>query len=219
MAKIIKAVEPASNEIPPFEPGALESSGLALRATNLSPSEREAIIQDIMEEGRAEAEEKVRAAYEEGLRRGLEAGEEQFRQQIAECAEALANVAVAIRQSHEEFVDSLEPQVVEIMRAIAQKILHREAETDPGLIGKVVRAALEKLAEREHVIVRLNPSDLEAMREQKVTLLEEFDGVERLDLMADETITPGGCIVETDLLHVDARIEEQVQAFFDAMTE
>ena len=59
------------------------------------------------------------------------------------------------------------------------------------------------------VIVRAvsHPNDANTMREQRITLLEEFDGAEAIEIEIDETVTPGGCIVESELMQVDARLE------------
>lgn len=173
----------------------------------------------ILAKARAQAAQKVEEAYAEGLQRGTEASTERFAQAVAGSAEALGAAAQALQEAREAFLASLEPQVIELVGLIAGAVIEREARTDPELLRVTVRRALETLLDRERVVVHLHPADLEAMRAQKVTLLEEFDGVQRLDLEADESVPPGGCVIESELMHVDARLETQLERILDALRE
>ena len=110
-----------------------------------------------------------------------------------------------------------EPQLVELVGAIAARILQREARTDRDLVGATVRRVLDRLFERERLVVRVNPLDLDALRDQKVTLLEEFDGVRQLDVIADESVGPGGCVVESKTLFVDAQLDAQLGRILDEL--
>ncbi|MDQ1258019.1 MAG: flagellar assembly protein FliH, partial [Candidatus Hydrogenedentes bacterium] len=114
---------------------------------------------------------------------------------------------------------SLEPEVVKLVRQIAEALIHREVQTDPELIHRTVRKALSAILDRERLVVRVNPVDLEALRSNKVALLDEFDGVEVLDVEADPSIAPGGCVVDSELMHVDARIKTQLKRVLAALAD
>jgi flagellar assembly protein FliH len=173
----------------------------------------------ILAEARKEAARKVEEAFAEGVRRGTEKGRVQYLEAVAESAAALNAAADAIREAHERFLDGMEPHVVELAGAIARRVLQREAETDPGLILRTARKALEHLIERERVVIHVNPKDFDGLRAEKVKLLEEFDGMRQITVQPDEAIAPGGCVVETDLVHVDARIEAQFEAILDGLRQ
>ena len=100
---------------------------------------------------------------------------------------------------------------------MAKRILRREACADPGLVRSTARAALEHLVEREQFVIRLNPDDFRALHEKGVTLLDEFDGAKKFEVVADDSVGPGGCIVETESVEIDARLETQLQQLVDAM--
>lgn len=168
---------------------------------------------------KAEAEAKVRAAYEEGLRRGEAAGREQFLAKVGEAAEALTTAAHAMQQARAQFLDALEPEVLQLVLAMTERVLRREVRGDRDLIGRTVRAALEELTDHERVTLHLNPEDLEALRAQRVPLLEEFKGVKSLDIVPSTSVEPGGCIAESATMQVDARLHAQLQRLFDAMLE
>jgi len=231
MAKIIKSDEALPDtvwkferdtleEILPPEPVINDDEGVDDGSAQVSLEEELAREKDvIIAEARAEAERKIQEAYAEGLRRGEEAGRKAYLESVGESATVLRAAAEAMQQSRQLFLDNLEPQVVELAKLIVERILHREMEGDVGLLKRTVHAALAKLIERERVRIRVNPEDIAALRREKVALLEEFDGVEAIDVVADPDVSTGGCIVESQTLHIDARTDAQLQALLDALDD
>lgn len=188
-----------------------------------SPEQEQATVEEqrqaILAQARQEAEAKVREAYEEGLRRGADAAREAFAEEVGQAGEVLGKVAGELREARQAFLRQLEPQVLEMVRAICRRILKREARTDPDLVRNVTRTAIAALLDREQVLVRVNPSDLEVLREYKPALLEELDGVAKIDVMADETVETGGCIVDSQTLYLDAQLKAQLDRLFEALAE
>jgi flagellar assembly protein FliH len=167
------------------------------------PFDPEALREAVLAEAREEAAQKVAEAYQEGLRRGTEAGERAFQEQVATAAQAIESAATAMADAREEFLSRLEREVVQITRGIVERVVLREATTDPELVGKLARRALEALLEEEEVRLRVNPADRAALQEQRITLLDEFRGLKRLQIEADEAVEAGGCIADTKHFHAD----------------
>jgi flagellar assembly protein FliH len=216
MNRVFKVFQDSPRSLIDYERIALQE--LSPLGIEEAMEEGDSVRESILAEARQEAEEKVKEAYAEGLRRGMETGLARFQASVSESAEALRQAASAMEAARAAFLDSLEPQVVDLAVAMAERILQREAETDPELIGRVVREALEHLMDRERVRVRVNPEDLEAMRAYKVTLLDDFEGVNEIQVQEDASIAPGGCIIESELMQVDARLETQFAQIVDAVT-
>lgn len=168
---------------------------------------------------REEAEQKLQEAYREGYTRGLASGRSDFEERVQHSADALDQAAISIQESRQAFLDSLEPQVMDLVTQIVKKVLEREATTDTSLFRSTVARALARLADAQHVRLRLNPDDHKAIQDEQITFLKDFKGIESLDLTPDESITPGGCIAETDRMQVDARIETLLSNVFDTIEE
>lgn len=183
------------------------------------PFDPEQIRQEIMEAARFDAEEKVKQAYQEGLARGTEAGRERFLASIAKSAEALEAAAESIREDHENFLNSLEPQVVGLVKLLARRVLDREIRTDPELVQHTARRALSRLAGQYAVTLLVNPADFDAIRMHEIKLLETVPGVESLHVVASDDIQPGGCIARSEEMEVDARLENLLAQVLDALTE
>lgn len=183
------------------------------------PFDPEQIRQEIMEAARFDAEEKVKLAYQEGLARGTEAGRERFLASIAKSAEALEAAAESLREAHEDFLSTLEPQVVNLVKLLVRRVLDREIRTDPGLVQHTARRALSRLAGQYTVTLLVNSGDFDAIRMHEITLLESVSGVDTLHVVASDTVEPGGCIARSEEMEVDARLENLLAQVLDALTE
>ena len=95
----------------------------------------------MLAQAREEAAGLIQQAYDEGLRRGEEAGRAAFDLRISGVAELLEQAARDMHAAREEFLDSLEPQVMELVALVARRTLQRELAPDPALLSATVRRA------------------------------------------------------------------------------
>lgn len=220
-APVLKATEGGCCNVTPMDRDALPDFPAAQfrMADDLDLMDPEMLRETILAEARMEAERKIREAYDEAYQRGLDNGEEVFRESVAQAAQTLENAALQILDARKAFLDALEPQVVELATLIAERVINREVRTDPEIIVNTVRRALAQIADRQTLRLRVHPSDYEALRARQVTLLEEFSGVEAIEIAPDDAVTPGGCIAESRLMQVDARMETLLGNVLETLTE
>ena len=178
----------------------------------------EEIRAEILAEARREAETKLQEAYAEGLRRGEEAAKTEYLQAVGQSADAFRSVAEAMRLAHEEFLGSFEPAITTLARAAAERVLRRELQhTDVDLIQATVRAAVRLLTEREQVKLHLNPNDITSLKEHGVDIAAELADATSFEIVPDEEVDSGGCVIESDTLRIDAQLEEQLARIFNAI--
>lgn len=173
----------------------------------------------LLAEVKAKAEADAQAAYEEGIRRGMTAGEERFQETVAGAAEMLQKTSSELSKAHQEFLKSLEPQVVKLALEVAKRILQREAHVTPEVVKSTARAALAQIMDQSRVTLKVNPADIEAIRKHHAALLEDFQSIEQLDILPDERVPQGGCVAETENYHIDACLESQLQTVLDRLLE
>ena len=212
MKKIIRNNDEILDRVSTFEHDTLVS---------IDPDDAQGFVDPaaLLAEARERAEGLVQQAYEEGLSRGMEAGQAQFNESVGEASAMLLSAASAIQQAHREFLDSLEMQVVELSFLLARRILENEASVNPEVLRTTVRQALTRMLEQERVVLRINPDDAEVLERQRATLLEEFESIGKLEVLHDESVACGGCIAESDTLYVDTQLQTQLAQIFDSLRE
>jgi len=85
-------------------------------------------------------------------------------------------------------------------------VLRHELSVNPNALQPVIREALGLLvAQSKSALVRLNPLDLEVLEDVMRT---EFSNLS-LTLLADATVTRGGCLIESAGTVVDGTLEKR----------
>lgn len=155
----------------------------------------------------AEAREAGHAA---GYTAGLAAGEAEARRRAALLEDVLASLAGPVRHLDAQ----VETELLELVMAIARRLIRRELKTDPGEIIGVVREGIAALpiGERQ-VSVQLHPDDAALVRE----VLGAHEHGPSYRIIDDPSLTRGGARIATDISLIDATVESRVNRVFDRM--
>ena len=154
------------------------------------------------------AEQARQKGHAEGLLQGQAAAKRENQQTAGELAALWKSMQRPILNQDSEVSEYLLALVV----AISELVIRRELTTDQNLIRSVLDESLSSLAENESAItITLNPSD-KALVEQ---LLDE----KRItaDLVADEAMLRGGCLIERGHGIVDATTEARIRGIVEQM--
>lgn len=106
-----------------------------------------------------------------------------------------------------EYFGRVEGEVVQLALAIARKILQREAELDPTLLRALVRIALDRMQFGSIVRIRVATEDAEVWRRCG----EDNGSASQWEIAPDGTLSPGDCIVETELGTANFGFEAQLR--------
>ena len=154
---------------------------------------------DVLAQSLVEREEELKKGYEEGHQQGL--GE-------------LTEKIFEVDQEHRKIVSEIEPSMVRMVMDIVEKVIGKELKK--GAIVDVVRKTLGESVGRK-IVVRVNPQDLVILQEHQASLSAALSQDQTLSVKADESVSLGGCIVESELGTVDARLETQLGAIKKAL--
>ncbi|MEW6082095.1 MAG: FliH/SctL family protein [Bacillota bacterium] len=171
-------------------------------------------------------DEALHQGYQEGFQTGYRDGIAEAEAKIAEAqgmledAQAKAKSIVARAQAEAAaFLQEVRPEVLDLAVEIARRIMRREVSQCPEALLSMAEAAMEKVKAEEAVVVRVNPRDVVVVSEGKARLLEGVTGIKSLHILEDDTVEPGGCIVEGNRGRVDATLESQLAMVREALLE
>jgi len=149
---------------------------------------------------------------QQGLNDGQQKGFELASRKIEPLITAVHQAVLKLTAIREETYQQIESEVVELALAIARKVICREVSTDKETVVCVAREALAKVDDPGKIKIKMNPGDLQFINETKYQLSKMIADANSVTLEAEESIQSGGCVIETDLGEIDARIEKQLQA-------
>ena len=196
-------------------------------------TEAEIIIQaaknegkQILDNARAEADEmKVQSVksghdegYKDGHKEGVEAAKKELSDQIKQAnakAEKTLNDAKAATADY--FVRA-EQDIANIVMMAIEKILPQHFLDVPQVVLPVVREAIKNVRDQKQVKVHVTPDSYDMILMAKGEFQSMLtDGTAILEVVSDESLQPGDCVIETPNGGVDARLLTQIELMKNAI--
>ncbi len=180
-------------------------------------ADAEALLQRAAQQAKALVEGAVaragqieEAARAKGQEEGTAAGHAAIEAELADDVAAIHELIASVRAQRHQVIESAEPELVNLAMAVAERVVHEHLAVSPTAVLENVRSALTRLVGREVVTLRVNPADLEIIRQQREALASGND-VEHLRVVEDQRVDRGGVVVETDAGTVDAKVATQLR--------
>ncbi|HEX3681637.1 MAG TPA: FliH/SctL family protein [Bryobacteraceae bacterium] len=159
-----------------------------------------------LQSARAEGERRVQEALASGRRDGDESARQLFEKQLEIELSKLRQMTRDLATSGTKLRRQAEEDLVRLSVAIARRILHRELTIDPDALAGLVKAAFERLDQREIQQLRTDPASITTVRK----LVEGLDLARSIKVIADPSLRPGSLQLETTRGQLDASIETQL---------
>jgi flagellar biosynthesis/type III secretory pathway protein FliH len=206
-------------ELPSPQSPPIDVDAIAQRARDLIDSAEahaKALLQDAFERASqllAEAGERGDALVEtlqsDARAAGHAEGAAAADREMNDMMTTMRNLVDMARVERHKLMESAEPELVRLAVGIAERVLHQQIALDRGVVVEMAKVAIARLVEKESITVRVNPGDLERMREHRDELLNNGD-IKNFRVVEDQRVDRGGVVVETDGGTIDARIATQV---------
>jgi flagellar biosynthesis/type III secretory pathway protein FliH len=91
---------------------------------------------------------------------------------------------------------------------MAEKIVGRAVALDATVMGEIAAEAVAACRTRGGaVVLRVHPDDLGGVEARRARIAERLGDAAALRIVADESVSRHGCVVDTAVGRVDARLE------------
>jgi len=162
------------------------------------------------------AQEKAKQIIEEAERR-----REAIREQATEegRARGLAewnHLLAAASQRADQLTRSWEETMLRLSVRVAEKIIGEELKLRPETIVEIVRQVLKGARPGKHLTIQVNPADAQQVRDH-IASLQAPGATSEIEIVASASVLPGGCVIESELGIIDARLETQLKCLEDAL--
>lgn len=167
------------------------------------------------QEGRREGREQgykkgQQEGHAEGYQRGYAEGLVGGRDEVLLRVQKLDQILGFLNHPLQQLDATVEEELTWLATEIARRLVRRELRNAPGEIVAVVREAVSLLpVANTGIQVRLHPEDARLIREV-LSLGRDDEPVWRI--VEDQTLSRGGCLVQTELSRIDATVEKRLGA-------
>ena len=164
-----------------------------------------------------EAEELKLRAAEDGKQQGVAEANNQMLEQLQKTTERCNALLEAATSEARQIVLAADNQIIELVLAITRKIIYDELEDRPEVILGIVRTALERVRDQNHINIHVSLDDYESILQARNELQSIVGSEQTLIVTADTVLTRGGCMIETSFGTVEAGVDTQLDSIRRAL--
>lgn len=195
-----------------------EAENLVRQAEDrLRKAEQQARLSE--EEARKRGDER---GYQEGFERGVvegreagrkeafEAASSEFAQQQANLIESCKAIISAIDADRGEWQTAARQDLIELAVAIARRVARHVGLEHREVVLANLEEAVRLVGTRTDVTIAVNPLDAEAARAFAKSLIDMREQWQKIRVVDEPEISPGGCRVQWGSGSIDATLETQL---------
>ena len=168
-------------------------------------------------------EKAVHNAFQKGVEEGHRRATELLKGEYLDRVEEERNQIQALFKRIEEGLTALTPSAEKALMTftvgVAEHIIRQEAKTSPEIVVNVIKDGIKNILGVEKITIRVHPSNFQLVQEQKHIIQSVSSSLREILFEADEHIEQGGCIIESDLGNVDARIITQLEQVYTIINQ
>lgn len=165
---------------------------------------------NLISRAQEEADSIKETAAKEGYRAGLEQAENDICLLRAKIADFVS--------AKKEVFEYIAPDILEISVDIARKIIKKEVEQNPQVILDSIVDVMRTISKEEsRITVKLNPLQVDLVRTELPEYISSMGIDAKINVVGDDSIAEGGCILNTNNGIVDASLDTQLEIVKEAL--
>jgi flagellar biosynthesis/type III secretory pathway protein FliH len=161
-------------------------------------------VSDNFEKGKAEG-------FAAGEKAGYDKAKAGFDAEVAKNKELITKYIKQMEDTKKTMINNLEHILLRFCMELTKKIISCELATNKEIITATIKRALAMIADRENIVIRVSPGDMETASGDKDFLSTVTERLENVRIEEDARIGKGGCIIESNSGLVDARLGVQIE--------
>jgi flagellar assembly protein FliH len=174
-------------------------------------------VERMVKEAEMRVAEIEHEAYQKGYDAGREVGFKKGQSEVRRLIDRLGMIVGQAIDVREEIIAASEKQMVDMILMVARKVIKDEVVERKEVVLNNIREALRRIKDRDRVNIRVNFADLELTTAHKDELIKMMESLRKVNIYEDSRVDRGGCIIETDVGSIDARISTQLKEIEEAI--
>lgn len=148
-------------------------------------------------------------ARDEAFKQGYEEGRQQLQQHAKQLQQAMAMLNKPLAETDAE----IEQQMTDMVFTIAHNLMMQQLKIDHEPVLNLVQKTIQMLPVKNRELrVKLSPGDIELLQQNGIdTTSQDWQ------IIPDENLAVGGCIVETESARIDASMEQRIASLIDEL--
>lgn len=170
-------------------------------------------VEQILEEAKEQVRQQEQEAFQKGLEEGRTKGMSEGQQRLEPAVKALEEACRKLEQNRNIVLWDCEKAVIQLAISVSRCILRREVSTDQEAIGKMVTHAIKEVELNDILSLNIHPEDWDVLNEAGMVGGDSEISLPRgIQIVRDESVGRGGCLIQSEIGTIDGRLDEQLSA-------
>jgi type III secretion protein L len=165
----------------------------------------------------SQAQEKAKQMLEQALREREQIQEEARQAGNVEGLSRWSEILAGMTKRVDELTQNWEDTMLELSVHIAQRIIGEELRLHRDTIISIIREVMKSTRVGKRLSIQVNDAEAEYVRSQAEQLKQFLGSSGEIEIVPSTAVTPGGCVIESELGIIDARLETQLKFLEDAL--
>ena len=143
---------------------------------------------------------------------GLAQGKRESTEELIPSLVAFGDAGQSLIVLEEQLISRYTPELVRLALEIAEKVIGGALQADPAVVASILERAKRQVVEAREIRIWLNPKDMEILSNLRPDLVQVgTEGGRRIEVVASDEVSRGGCRLETEMGLVDATVPTQIE--------
>jgi flagellar assembly protein FliH len=163
-----------------------------------------------------EAQKKAQEILDAERAKGEELGKKEIYEKLKGQIQEAQNVFKQAQAQKNTIIKSAVPEILKLSTRIAGQVIRKELEQNQDIVMGIVRDAIEKISDNEQVVIKVSQQDLQTVRNEKELIIDLVEA-KNLSIVPDKHCAEGGCVIETKLGFIDAKVVTKLDMIQSAL--
>jgi flagellar assembly protein FliH len=156
---------------------------------------------EIEELKKREIDKAKKSGYDDGNKKGYNEHQKKIK--------AAENKKIEAENLFNESVKGLEKDIIDLVINISENLLNYDMQKSKDYIKFRIKKAMEKTNDRDSLVIRVSKFDFEYLNENKDNLIKMIGDVKNLEVLKDDNLNAGDCIVESQYGSINNNLRKQ----------
>lgn len=171
----------------------------------------------LIKEAELKVSEIEHEAYKKGYEAGREEGYKEGQSEVMRLIDRLGTIVSTAVDIRDDIIKSSEKMMTEMILMISRKVIKDEIVERREVVINNIKEAIKRVKDRDRIDIRVNFADLDMTTAHKDELIKMMESLKKVNVYEDSRVDRGGCIIETDVGSIDARISTQLDSMEEAI--
>jgi flagellar assembly protein FliH len=164
-------------------------------------------------------EEELQRLLQDACDRGFADGRREAEESFAGICRTLSEAIGAVSGLRERLVRECEDDLLRLAMMVSKQIIRQEISQDRQILARFVSEATTGITDQNDIVICFHPEDYQLVSANRQLYLAGIGDKMKITIKPDDSVSVGGCVIETKTGLVDARVETQLAEIYKRLLQ